>query len=122
RRAAAANHCRPDVPLPPAGNHGSGHRPRGWPMNETGVEISKKGMTPKEAARFLRVSRSKILAWIKRGELHAVNIAAALCGKPRYVVLPHHLAEFEQRRRAAPAPKAKRRRRAPTARDYYPDG
>jgi hypothetical protein len=80
-----------------------------------------RGYTPNELARLLRVSPDRVRGWIQRGELKAVNTATARCGRPRYVVLPHHLAEFERDRSAGPAPKAIRRRRRACAVDYYPD-
>jgi len=51
-----------------------------------------RGMTPREVGRLLRVSHDRIRAMILRGELGALNMGATRCGKPRYVVLPHHLA------------------------------
>lgn len=82
---------------------------------------SLRGLTPRELARFLRVSADRVRAWIERGELKAVNTAAALCGRPRYVILPHHLEAFERSRLAArPIPAPKRRRRAEGI-DFYPD-
>jgi hypothetical protein len=80
-----------------------------------------RGYTPRELARLLRVSPDRIRAWITRGELGAINTAPVLCGKPRFVVLPHHLAEFELRRRAAAPPKPSRRQQRPAVVDYYPD-
>ena len=81
-----------------------------------------RGYTPNELARVLRVSPDRIRAWIRAGELGALDTARHRCGKPRCVILPHHLAEFERRRSAAPPPKApRRRRRQATAVDYYPD-
>jgi hypothetical protein len=68
-------------------------------------------LTPKELAPLLRMGEDRIRGMIKRGELGAINTASALCGKPRFIVLPHHLAEFERRRSAAPPPKPPRRRR-----------
>jgi hypothetical protein len=50
-----------------------------------------------------------------------VNIADRRCGRPRFVVLPHHLAEFERRRAAAEPPRPLRRRRQASMTDYYPD-
>jgi transposase len=84
---------------------------------------TSRGSTVAEVARRYRVSPDKVRAWIKRGELAAINTASRRCGKPRYVVLPDHLAEFERRHRAAtPAVKpAPRRRRQPVAIDFYPD-
>jgi hypothetical protein len=80
------------------------------------------GLTVADVARRYRVSPDKVRVWIQRGELAAIN-TAALCGRPRYVVLPHHLAAFEAGRRAGPPPKPPRRRRRQTgAIDYFPDG
>jgi excisionase family DNA binding protein len=78
-------------------------------------------LTPNELARLLRVSPDKIRAMIARGELKAINMATTRCGKPRYVVLPHHLAEFEEKRQAAPPPTSPRRRKRMYEVDYYPD-
>jgi hypothetical protein len=77
-------------------------------------------MRPREVARLLRVSVTKIIGWIKSGKLRAINTASVQCGKPRYVILPRHLAEFEQRMSAVPPPKQSQRRRRQAGRDYYP--
>jgi hypothetical protein len=79
------------------------------------------GLTVADVARRYRVGPDKVRAWIDRGELKAVNTAAALCGRPRWVIPPEALATFEQRRAGGPAPKPKRRRRRQEAIDYYPD-
>lgn len=80
------------------------------------------GLTVADVARRYRVSPDKVRAWINRSELKAVNTAAVLCGKPRYVILPEALAEFEQARRAGPVPKPQRRqRKRDRGIDYYPD-
>ncbi len=75
---------------------------------------SARGYTPRELAKILRVSPDKVRALIRSGELGAINTAAVRCGKPRFVVLPHHLVEFEKGRRisppAKPAPRPKRQR------------
>jgi excisionase family DNA binding protein len=80
-----------------------------------------RGYTPNELARVLRVSPDRIRAWIAAGELGAIDTARHRCGRPRYVVLPHHLAAFEARRAAAPPPKPARRRKRVAEIDYYPD-
>jgi excisionase family DNA binding protein len=80
-----------------------------------------RGHTVADAARRLRVGEDKIRRWIRRGELHAVNTAAVACGRPRFVITPEALTEFERRRSAAPPPRPQRRRRRPPAIDYYPD-
>jgi excisionase family DNA binding protein len=79
------------------------------------------GHTPRELARLLRVSPDRVRAWIAAGELGAIDTARHRCGRPRYVILPHHLAEFEATRRAAPPPKPARRKRRSLETDFYPD-
>jgi excisionase family DNA binding protein len=78
------------------------------------------GLTPNEAAKLLRVSANRVRSWIKTGELGAIDTAQTRCGRPRYVILPHHLAEFERRRQAAPPPRPAKRRKKITSVDYYP--
>jgi hypothetical protein len=89
-----------------------------------GEAATHHGYTVAEAARRYRVSPDKIRGWIARGELQAINTAAALCGKPRYVILPEHLEAFEQRRTvgqpAAPAMRRRRKSAEAAAIDYYP--
>jgi hypothetical protein len=72
------------------------------------------------AARY-RVNPDKIRGWIARGELAAVNTAASLCGRPRWVILPDALAAFEKRRLGRPEPKPARRRKRSSFVDYFPD-
>jgi len=79
------------------------------------------GMTVPELSRLLRVSCDKIRLWIVRGELRALNTAGARTARPRYIVLPAHLAEFERSRSAAPPPKRARKRKRPPQVDYFPD-
>jgi hypothetical protein len=80
------------------------------------------GFTVADLAKRYRVSPDKVRAWIKRGELPAVNTASAVCRKPRFVVLPDAVAAFEQRRGVAPpTPKPQRRRRRPEFIDFYAD-
>ncbi len=50
-----------------------------------------------------------------------MNTAAAMCGRPRWVVSAEGLAAFEARCAAAPPPKPQRRRRRPEMVDYYKD-
>jgi excisionase family DNA binding protein len=81
-----------------------------------------RGMTVPDLARRLRVGEDKIRAWIRRGELAAVNTASAQCGRPRWIIPPESLAAFERRRAGGPPHGApRRRRRATSATDFYPD-
>jgi excisionase family DNA binding protein len=79
-----------------------------------------RGYTPNELSRLLRISPDRVRALIHSGELPALNLARHRCSRPKYVVLPHHLEQFERGRVAAKPPQAPRKRRQP-ARDYFAD-
>lgn len=80
------------------------------------------GLTVEDVARRYRVSPDKVRGWIGRGELRAINTSAALCGRPRWIITPESLADFEKARRGGPGPKAPpRRRRRAGEQDFYPD-
>lgn len=78
-------------------------------------------LTVSEVARRLRVGEDKVRAWIKAGLLRAINTADVACAKPRFVVPPEALAEFERARSVAPPPKPARRRRKTGLVDFFPD-
>jgi hypothetical protein len=80
-----------------------------------------RSFTVSDLARLNRVGPDKVRRWIARGELAAVNTAAALCGRPQLRITPEALAAFERLRSAAPPPRPQRRRRWAAAIDYYPD-
>lgn len=81
----------------------------------------KRGLTVAEVATRHRVGEERVRGWIASGALRAINTADVACGKPRYVILPEALAEFEQSRTAGPPPKVPRRRRRPVAgREWFP--
>jgi excisionase family DNA binding protein len=81
-----------------------------------------RGYTVREVARLYRVSPDRVRTWIRSGRLRAINTATARCGKPRFIVLPHHLDEFERELRVSPPPKPSPRRRSQRGLvDYYPD-
>jgi excisionase family DNA binding protein len=90
-------------------------------MIDAALSLAVRGWTPAELARLLRVRADKVRSWIKRGELGAVNTASTMAVRAQWVVLPHHLAEWERRRAATPPPKPPRRRKRTYAVDYYPD-
>jgi hypothetical protein len=68
------------------------------------------------------VGEDKVRAWIRSGELVAINTATSLCGKPRFVITPEALERFERGRQVVARPKPTTRRRRQTGQvDYYPD-
>lgn len=91
-------------------------------MNRRQEIEAARGWTINELAKILRVSPDKIRGWIRSGNLKAINIASTLAGKPRFVILPKHLEEFEQTRTTGPPPKTIRKKRKPKGYiDFYPD-
>jgi hypothetical protein len=82
---------------------------------------AQAGLTPRELARRWRISPDRVRAMILRGELQAINVSATRCGRRRYIVLPHHLAEWERTRQAGPPPATAKRKKRVVKVDFYPD-
>jgi hypothetical protein len=80
-----------------------------------------KSLTVPEMARRHRVSEEKVRAWIRSGILRAVNTANTRCGKPRFVIFPEAIEEFERARSVATPPPAPKRNKRIIRKDYYPD-
>lgn len=76
------------------------------------------GLTVADVARRYRVGQGKVLSWIRRGELKAINTAANLYIRPRYVITGEALEAFERRRDAGPAPRVERKRTPAAESDY----
>ena len=83
--------------------------------------VTGRGFTVADLAKRYRVSEDKVRGWIRAGLLKGINTADVACGKPRYIVLPEALAEFERVRSTAPLPKVPRRRRPTDQIDFFPD-
>lgn len=81
------------------------------------------GFTVRDLCRRWRIGPDKVRAFLRRGELVAVNVAAtAVAGKPQWRVTAESVAQFETRRSSVPPPPRLRRRKRTSAVDYYPDG
>jgi len=81
---------------------------------------AKRWLTPPAIAEALGVSHEKVMAWIKSGELPAVDVAARGSRRPRFRISPEAFAEFLERRAVAPPPpRVKRRRSEAQVRDYF---
>jgi hypothetical protein len=75
-------------------------------------------ITPPALAKLWQCKPSKIITWIRNGELEAINMARDPGGRPRYRITPEAIKKFEQRRTAQPAPKQPRRYRKPKSTDF----
>ncbi len=84
---------------------------------------SARSWTPPQLAKLLHVSAAKVRGWIRNGTLGAINTATNECQRPQFVILEHHLREFEQRRSTTPPPKPKRKKRTNRRGfvDFFPD-
>ncbi len=58
----------------------------------------KTKLTPPELARLWGISPDKVLTWIRRGELRAINVATTRNGRPRYLIDIDDIRSFEARR------------------------
>lgn len=75
----------------------------------------KTKLTVAAVAKRYGIGIKKVIAWIKSGELKAINVALKIdARKPRYLIDEADLEAFEQARRVIPeTPKVKRTSRPP---------
>lgn len=67
-------------------------------------------LTSSELAKILRVSRDKVMGWIRRGQLTAINVSEG--ARPRYRVSRESLEEFLKVREVQPPPSRTKRRQS----------
>jgi hypothetical protein len=81
------------------------------------------GFTVREFARRNRVGTDRVRGWIRSGTVRAINTNETSCGRPRFIIPPEAVIEFERALQVqTPAPKTTtRRRRKSNEVDYYPD-
>jgi transposase len=81
--------------------------------------MTDRAISPNELARKLGVKHSKVLGWINRGELRAINLAERSSGRPRWKILPDALNEFFLSRQSSPPPAPRRARRKFATKEYF---
>ena len=70
--------------------------------------------TPPELAKRWRVKPSRVIGFIRSGELRAFDVSSQPgVGRPRYRISADAAIEFENRRSGADAPKTARRKKTP---------
>lgn len=67
-------------------------------------------LSPRAVAARYGVDAGKVRAWIRSGQLRAINVAATVGGKSRWRITAEDLATFEAARAAASSPRPSRRR------------
>ena len=70
-------------------------------------------LTPPQLAKLWGVGSDKVLAWIRSGELRAVNVAKNLGGRPRYIIDRADLEDFARQRSTSVHTRTKSKRRLP---------
>jgi hypothetical protein len=66
--------------------------------------------TPPMLAKRWKLNVSKILGWLRSGELVGFNVAARQGGRPRYRISEEAIRDFERRRSVIPQLPVARRR------------
>ncbi len=67
-------------------------------------------LTPPKLAKRWGVEVTKVLAWIRSGELRAINFATKIGRRPRFKVRPEDVEAFEEARTYRPqVPRIRRR-------------
>ena len=83
------------------------------------VASPSRYVTPPEIAKRYGVDVHKVIGWIRRGELHAINVGDGV-KRPRYRISPADLAAFETSRSVQPpAPRVRRRRADPNVIAFF---
>jgi hypothetical protein len=78
-------------------------------------------LTPPDIAKILQIKPGKVIGWIDRGELSAVNIAADRAGRPRWRISQSSLEEFlAARGNRKPIKASRRRKSALTVQEFFP--
>ena len=76
-------------------------------------------LTPPEIRRKLRIRQSKVLGWIKNGDLPAIDVSEGRGRRPRYRVRKSDLDAFLAARAVVPAAKPERQQRRDSAIPRY---
>lgn len=76
-------------------------------------------ITPKAYAQQLGVSENKVLAWIRTGQLKALNVASSVRNRPRWKITAEARREFEDSRTAKPSESATATLRRRTSYERY---
>lgn len=71
--------------------------------------LPKSKMTPPEIASLWGVATTKILAWIRSGELRAIDASTKRSKRPRYLIDVEDLKAFEEKRLVRQPPKTVRK-------------
>jgi excisionase family DNA binding protein len=83
-------------------------------------QIIRRWLSPPLLAEQLGIEPAKVIGWIHRGELRAVNVADKNGKRPRWRISPEALEEFLKPRTSTPPVKATRRKRQADFKEFFP--
>jgi hypothetical protein len=86
-------------------------RTRPDPVQFARPATQKRRYTPPALAKLWGVKPDKVIGFIRRGELQAINIGTNPNGRPRFLISEEAIAAFEARRAVVPQVKVTRARR-----------
>lgn len=79
------------------------------------MTTDRQKVTPPQIAKAWGIKKEKVIAWIRSGELKAINVATNANGaRPRFLVDVEDLAAFELRRQVVPPSKPVKRKKRPS--------
>lgn len=84
--------------------------------------VQRRKLSVPQVARMLGVAENKVTAWIKTGELKAIDLSRLRGQRPRYAIDVADLARFEESRVVVPdnaQPARRLRRRAASGVKQY---
>lgn len=77
-------------------------------------------LTPPQVAKRLGVKPEKVIRWIRRGELEAIDVTERLgLGRPRFRIGLAALEKFEAKRTVQPSVKVERKKRSPDVKEFF---
>ncbi|MFV1968387.1 MAG: helix-turn-helix domain-containing protein, partial [Pirellulaceae bacterium] len=68
------------------------------------MPVTRTKLTPPELASRWGISPEKVVAWVRSGELRAIDASTRRGGRPRYLIDISDVEAFERRRAVAPPP------------------
>jgi hypothetical protein len=89
-------------------------------MSSANTQLLLDGYSVADLCRRWRIGADKVRAFLRRGELVGVNVAACLAGRPQWRITAESVERVEQRRSSAPTPRPARRTQRIALVDYYP--
>ena len=80
-------------------------------MPSLAIPANRRKFTPPQLAKLWGVTPEKIILWVRRGELRAIDACSRRGIRPRFLIDVDAIADFERSRAVGPPPPPAPRRR-----------